>query len=209
MEENRARLEGRYGCPLEQIVGVVTPFGQQVRAIRDACTARGMTVSGREGMTIGTVHALQGAERPVVIFSPVYSKHTDGGFIDSSPSMLNVTVSRAKDSCLVFGDMDVLATARSGSPRALLSEFLAAKGKALDFAMEPREDLTRGDVQVEMLQHSAEHDAFLLRALKGDGRTYMIVSPWVIAGTIERAGLLDAMASARQRGADIHVFTDP
>lgn len=209
LEKNRARLEGRYGLPLEQIVGVVTPFGQQVRAIRDACTARGITVSGREGMTIGTVHALQGAERPVVIFSPVYSKHADGGFIDVSPSMLNVTVSRAKDSCLVFGDMDILATARSGSPRALLSEFLAAKGTALDFAMEPREDLTRGDDQIEMLQHAAEHDAFLLDALKGEGRQYVIVSPWVVAGTIERTGLLDAMASARQRGADIQVFADP
>lgn len=209
LEENRALLEGHYGRPLEQAVGVITPFGQQVRALRDACTARGLTVSGRDGMTIGTVHALQGAERPVVIFSPVYSKHADGGFIDASPSMLNVTVSRAKDSFLVFGDMDVLATARSGSPRALLSEFLSAKGKALDFAMEPREDLARGDAQIEMLQHAAEHDAFLLNALKGEGRRYMIVSPWVIAGTIERTGLLDAMATARQRGADIEVFADP
>ena len=118
-------------------------------------------------------------------------------------------LSRAKDSCLVFGDMDILATARSGSPRALLSEFLAAKGKALDFAMEPREDLTRGDAQIEMLQHAAEHDAFLLAALKGEGRRYMIVSPWVVAGTIERTVLLDAMATARQRGAEIEVFTDP
>jgi hypothetical protein len=115
LEENRARLEGGYDLPLERVVGVVTPFGQQVRAIRDACTARGITVSGRDGMTIGTVHALQGAERSVVIFSPVYSKHADGGFIDASPSMLNVTVSRAKDSCLVFGGMDILATARNGS----------------------------------------------------------------------------------------------
>ena len=209
LADNRTLLEGRYGRPLEQVVGVVTPFGQQVRAIRDACAARGITVSGRDGMTIGTVHALQGAERPIVIFSPVYSKHADGGFIDASPSMLNVTVSRAKDSCLVFGDMDVLATARSGSPRALLSEFLSAKGTALDFAMEPREDLTRRDAQIEMLQHATEHDAFLLDALEGKGQKYMIVSPWVVAGTIERTGLLDAMATARQRGAEIDVFADP
>lgn len=209
LEDNRALLEGRYGRPLEQVVGIVTPFGQQVRTIRDACTARGISVSGNDGMTIGTVHALQGAERPVVIFSPVYSKHADGGFIDASPSMLNVTVSRAKDSCLVFGDMDVLATARSGSPRALLSEFLTVRGKALDFAMEPREDLTRGDAHIEMLQHAAEHDDFLLNALHGEGRKYMIVSPWVVGGTIERTGLLDAMEAARQRGADIDVFADP
>ncbi|MFV0245231.1 MAG: AAA domain-containing protein [Qingshengfaniella sp.] len=209
LEDSRTLLEDCYGRPLEQIVGVVTPFGQQVRAIRDACTARGITVSGREGMTVGTVHALQGAERPVVIFSPVYSKHADGGFIDASPSMLNVTVSRAEDSCLVFGDMDVIATARSGSPRALLSEFLAAKGKSLEFAMEPREDLTHGDARIEMLQHAAEHDAFLLNALKGEGRKYMIVSPWVVDGTIERTGLLDAMKTARQRGAEVEVFADP
>jgi hypothetical protein len=209
LEDSRALLESRYGRPLEQVVGVVTPFGQQVRAIRDACTARGITVSGRDGMTIGTVHALQGAERPIVIFSPVYSKHADGRFIDASPSMLNVTVSRAKDSCLVFGDMDVLATARSGSPRALLLDFLTAKGRALDFNMEPREDLTGGDSKIEMLQHASEHDTFLLNALQGEGRRYMIVSPWVVAGTIERTGLLDGMATARQRGAEIEVFSDP
>ena len=209
LDENRAGLEGRYGRPLGQIVGVVTPFGHQVRAIREACAARGIVASETDGMTVGTVHKLQGAERPVVIFSPVYSKHADGGFIDASPSMLNVTVSRAKDSCLVFGDMDVLATARSGSPRALLSEFLQANGRGLEFAMAPREDLNRGDAQIEMLQHAAAHDAFLLQALEGEGRTYTIVSPWVVAGTIERTGLLDAMAAARRRGAEIEVFTDP
>ena len=209
LDENRADLEGYYGRPLGQVVGIVSPFGQQVRAIRHACTERGMDVSSREGITIGTVHALQGAERPVVIFSPVYSKHADGGFIDASPSMLNVTVSRAEDSCLVFGDMDTLATARIGSPRAVLSEFLSAKGKALDFAMEPREDLTLGGAQIELLQHAAGHDAFLLHALRDEGRRYMIVSPWVVAGTIERTGLLGAMASARQRGADITIYTDP
>ncbi|MGO8190021.1 AAA domain-containing protein, partial [Rhizobium leguminosarum] len=56
------------------MVGIVTHFGAQVREMRRACSAHKITVSGRTGITIGTVHALQGAERPVVIFSPVYSK---------------------------------------------------------------------------------------------------------------------------------------
>ncbi len=201
LEQNRHRASGFSHLKADD--------RQQIEMLSSGVELRRITVSGRDGMTIGTVHALQGAERPVVIFSPVYSKHADGGFIDASPSMLNVTVSRAKDSFLVFGDMDVLATARSGSPRALLSEFLATKGKALDFAMEPREDLTRGEARIEMLQQAAEHDAFLLDALRGEGRRYVIVSPWVVAGTIERTGLLDAMATARQRGAEIEVFADP
>lgn len=34
LEESRALLEDRYGRPLEQVVGVITPFGQQVRSLR-------------------------------------------------------------------------------------------------------------------------------------------------------------------------------
>jgi len=210
LHANRDMLEGHYGRPLEQIVGVVTPFGRQVRAIREACAGRGIAVDGRGGMTIGTVHALQGAERHVIIFSPVYSKHADGGFIDTSPSMLNVTVSRAKDSCLVFGDMDVMASARNGSPRAILADFLlGAEGKALEFAAEPRADLKQGAAQIQMLRDAAGHDAFLLDTLAEGRRRYTIVSPWVIAATMERAGLLAAFDTAIRRGAEIDIFADP
>jgi hypothetical protein len=210
LDANRAGLEARYSRPLEQIVGIVTPFGRQVREIREACASRKISVEGREGMTIGTVHALQGAERAVVIFSPVYSKHADGGFIDASPSMLNVTVSRAKDSCLVFGDMDVLAAAQAGSPRALLSDFLfASETNAIEFANEPRTDLKQGRAQLQMLRDAAGHDAFLLDALAATGHRYTIVSPWVIASTMERVGLLDAFEAAIRRGAEIDVFADP
>lgn len=210
LDDNRTALEGRYGRPLEQIVGIITPFGRQVREIREACSSRRIVVEGREGMTVGTVHALQGAERPVVIFSPVYSKHADGGFIDASPSMLNVTVSRAKDSCLVFGDMDVLAAAQSGSPRAILADFLfASEANALEFAAEPRADLKQDSGQLQMLRDATGHDAFLLDALSGGGRRYTIVSPWVIASTMERVGLLSAFDAAVRRGAEIDVFADP
>jgi hypothetical protein len=210
LDVNRAGLEARYGRPLEQIVGIVTPFGRQVREIRDACASRRISVDGREGMTIGTVHALQGAERPVVIFSPVYSKHSDGGFIDASPSMLNVTVSRAKDSCLVFGDMDVMAAAQTGSPRSILSDFLfASEANGLEFTVEPRTDLEQGSGQLQMLRDAAGHDAFLLDALSAGGRRFTIVSPWVIAGTMERVGLIKAFEAAIRRGAEIDVFADP
>lgn len=210
LDANRIELEARYRKPLEQVVAIVTPFGRQVREIREACAGRKISVEGRDGMTIGTVHALQGAERHLVIFSPVYSKHADGGFIDSSPSMLNVMVSRAKDSCLVFGDMDVMAAARPGSPRALLAEFLDASEKnALQFAVEPRSDLAPDDDQIQMLRDAAGHDAFLLNALSGPGRRYTIVSPWVIAPTMERVGLLAAFEAAVRRGAEIDVFADP
>jgi len=121
----RDTLEAIYELPLPQIVGVVTPFGAQVRAIGKACREKDIAVGQSENsMTVGTVHALQGAERSVIIFSPVYSKDADGSFIDSSSSMLNVAVSRAKDCFLVFGDMDVFRAAPQTTPRGLLAQFL-------------------------------------------------------------------------------------
>ncbi|EEE35089.1 DNA helicase [Rhodobacteraceae bacterium KLH11] len=210
LDANRSELESRYRARLEQIVGVVTPFGRQVREIRTACASRGISVDLRGGMTIGTVHSLQGAERPVVIFSPVYSKHADGNFIDASASMLNVTVSRAKDSCLVFGDMDVLSTAAPGSPRSMLGDFLfSSNDNALEFETEPRSDLQDDSGELQMLRDAKEHDAFLIAALAGNGRRYSIVSPWIIARTMENVGFLTAFEKAISRGASVDIFSDP
>lgn len=133
---NRASLESKYSKPIHEIVGVVTPFGGQVAAITEACTAVGIPVGKDEGqMTVGTVHSLQGAERLLVIFSPTYSRDADGGFIDRSPSMLNVGVSRAKDNFLVFGDMNIFNPSLKGKPRGLLASYLLAdEGNQLTFS---------------------------------------------------------------------------
>ena len=207
----RATLKAAYGKPLEEIVGVVTPFGAQVREIGTACRDMKISTGGGGGMTVGTVHALQGADRDVVIFSPAYSKHADGGFIDMSPSMLNVAVSRAKDAFLVFGDMDLFSTARHGSPRRLLGDFLFARPEnALEFEALPRDDLDRSGHEIRTLRDAEEHDAFLLDLLAGDGAGKIsIVSPWIVAPVMERTGILSALGAARGRGMEIDVYVDP
>ena len=203
---NRQDLERQYNKKLEDIVGVVTPFGRQVQEIKRACAALGISSK----MTVGTVHSLQGAERPIIIFSSVYSKHADGQFIDMSPSMLNVTVSRAQDSFLVFGDMDVFSSAAEGTPRAVLAEVLfSLKASELEFAAQPRPDLQVSGQSFMTLRDAAEHDSFLIEALSSSGREFTIVSPWVIASTMKRAGLLDGFQKAIGRGAEIDVFVDP
>ena len=65
LAEKRQDLEGQYNKKLEEIVGVVTPFGRQVQEIKRACADRGIDAK----MTVGTVHSLQGAERPIILFS--------------------------------------------------------------------------------------------------------------------------------------------
>jgi len=206
---NADGLKARYGKRLEDIVGIVTPFGRQVREIRNACVAHGIDV-GRQGMTVGTVHALQGAERDVVIFSPVYSKHADGGFIDLSPSMLNVAVSRAKDAFLVFGDMDTLGSAAPGSPRAVLGRFLFSDpANEMTFEVPSRADLAQGKRTIETLRDAAEHDAFLLEGFASARRRLCIVSPWINIAIMKQVGFTDAITAARARGVEVEIYADP
>ncbi len=121
---HRTDLEQQYGLDINSIIGVVTPFSGQVDELKSSLKSIGIDINGENGMTVGTVHSLQGAERKVIIFSPTYSLENDGKFIDSSPSMLNVAVSRAQDSFLVFGDMQLFDSSKPKTPRGLLGSFL-------------------------------------------------------------------------------------
>jgi hypothetical protein len=52
-------LEETYRKPLTEIVGVVTPFNAQVRAITHACRKLGIAAGAQRGdMIVGTVHSL-------------------------------------------------------------------------------------------------------------------------------------------------------
>ncbi|ALR03774.1 AAA family ATPase [Xylella fastidiosa] len=210
LAEHRESLQAQYGKPLHCIVGIVTPFRAQARAISQACRNVGIEVDHeKDGITVGTVHALQGAERPVVIFSAVYSKHADGGFIDQRTSMLNVAVSRAQNTFLVFGDMDVFTAASKSRPRGLLAHYLFKDpSNALCFQPLVRKDLQQVSTAVEVLQDAAEHDAFLLQALNKVQREIHIVSPWIIERRIQDIGAFKAMQEAVERQVQVTVYTD-
>jgi len=126
---NRSAIEQLYAGEkqrIEELVGIITPFTAQKHALIAALKKQGFQVGK---MKIGTVHALQGAERAVVIFSPVYGGNEAGTgfFFDRGVHMLNVAVSRAKDSFLVFGDTTILFKPKAGTPSALLAAYLLAK----------------------------------------------------------------------------------
>ncbi|MBS9443785.1 DNA helicase [Photorhabdus heterorhabditis] len=104
---NKAKIESHYNKSIHEVIGIVTPFSAQVSILKQVFRKYELNKNSENKITIGTVYSLQGSERQIIIFSPVYSKHEDGGFIDRDNSILNVAVSRAKDSFLVFGDMDL------------------------------------------------------------------------------------------------------
>ena len=73
LADNQQDIEAHYGKSLHEVVGIVTPFSAQVSAIKHALGKQGIsTVVNEKSLTVGTVHSFQGAERAIVIFSPVY-----------------------------------------------------------------------------------------------------------------------------------------
>lgn len=204
-------LKQRYkNKALHEIVGVITPFGAQSRAITEACQVLGLNAGkGADQITVGTVHSFQGAERPVVIFSAVYSKHADGGFIDRRDSMLNVAVSRAKDSFLVFGDMDLMGQVPFSKPRGLLAKYLLADpASELRFEYQPRQDLHTASTGLSHLHDWWQHDQFLKATLQSASHQVQIITPWVKWECLFTTGALEQMRATVDRGVKVEVFTD-
>ena len=91
---HRSDIEAMYRQPLETLVGIITPFRAQKQSIERALRTAGIPASR---MKIGTVHALQGAQRRIVLFSAVYdsSDLNQSYFFDKGNNLLNVAISRA------------------------------------------------------------------------------------------------------------------
>jgi hypothetical protein len=122
LQTNKLKIEEKHG-KLEMCVGIITPFVGQKSALQYALRTAGFDVGK---MKIGTVHALQGAERPIVLFSMVYGPGDSGTLFfdrDNKPNMLNVAVSRAKDNFIVFCNSGILNKA-ARTPSGILANYL-------------------------------------------------------------------------------------
>ncbi len=120
---NQKLLEASYG-PLKESVAVVMPFSEQKRAFYKLFYNK--KYAPLRNITVGTVHSLQGSERDVVIFSPVYTEkdgNADEFFFNKDVRMLNVAVSRAKNSFIVIGDTRIF-NKKSNKPSGQLARRL-------------------------------------------------------------------------------------
>jgi len=200
---------------IHEIVGIITPFAAQKEQIIDACKDMDIPCKAQDnpdGVTIGTVHALQGAERNVVIFSSTYSIHSSNSyFFDKGNNMLNVAVSRAKDSFIVFGDMDIFdKNAKDTSGRLLASSLLASSlfeypQNKIEFSLD--EDFFSNmklDCQQMLLDN--KHDDFLKTAIKNAKEELIIVSPWITEQGLVESGAHSLLLEKKTGNTNIDII---
>ncbi len=111
----------RAGLSPEQL-GLLTPFRAQARLLAQHLRERRVPVESWDGtpdptagsgVTLGTVHRLQGGERDVVLLSTVASDPAALAFLDRRPNLVNVAASRARTHLVVIGHPDALEAGRT------------------------------------------------------------------------------------------------
>lgn len=88
-------------------IGIVTPYKRQRDRLEQILKDEPAIASVRDRLTIGTVHAFQGAEADVMVFSPVVTKGANSRaaeWISREEGLLNVALTRARKALHVVGD---------------------------------------------------------------------------------------------------------
>lgn len=213
IKEYSDKLKSRYTPSIEKTVAILSPFGAQIKAIREAikkqCPDINVDPKSENSLIIGTVHSLQGAERPIVIFSPVYTEHDNGTFIDDKPNMLNVAVSRAKDSFIVFGDMNTFDSSDRLKPRGMMASYLYQKPEnEIIFTPAVRQNFVASKEFITVLHNYPAHQEFIQQALLNAKNGLMIISPWISHRAIQDLKILPWLRQGVQRGLLIYLYTD-
>lgn len=90
------------GNHLEKSIGVITPFVNQRKLIEEALKREGLS-----HVVCGTVHAFQGDEKDVVLFSTALTDQTQAGtykWLKNNRELINVATSRAREKLIVLAD---------------------------------------------------------------------------------------------------------
>lgn len=201
-------LQEYEAADIAEVVAVITPHRKQADEIK--------RYLGElfEGMIAGTINSLQGAERPVVIFSTVYGQDYKGGmFFDRNTNMLNVAVSRARDSFLVFGNKQIFSIAPN-APSGLLGRYLA---RYQSYGLEPTfsgrtihhfTGRIKFDLENNSIRTLADHRLVLRTLLEQAKSRLIIISPTVSSRAIKADNLVPLIRRAIERGVRVDIVAD-
>ena len=112
-------------------IGVITPFANQRMCIEQSLRENGIT-----DVSCGTVHAFQGDEKDVILFSLALTDQTHQGTYDwlkTNKELINVAVSRAKEKLIMIGsrrDLERLHDTQNTDDIYELAEYVRTNGRS-------------------------------------------------------------------------------
>ena len=207
----REELETYYnGRNIGELLGVLTPFAAQAQALRSALQKLRLPIAGKgeQGITVGTLHSLQGAERKVILFSPTYGRdHKGSAFFGKSAELLNVAVSRAQDSFLVFGNMRLFDKQAPDRASSLLGRYLFdPENEITDITpVAPTPTKSRSN---RLLNTLDKHRQALADAFTMAENRMAIVSPFLSEPALNADNIDEKIRETTKRGVTISIYAD-
>lgn len=189
---------------IKDCIAVVTPFAEQKKEIYHFFEEHGID----KQITVGTVHALQGAERPLVIFSPTYGTNNKSGqlFFDSGYNMLNVALTRAKKHFVVIGNMSLFNPKNKQRPSGGLAKYLfASELNELSSSFLYNEQSIDIKSRVDSLE---KHQRCLSRVFEVAKERIIIVSPFISINAIESDAIAEKIDECTKKNIKVTIFTD-
>ncbi|MBN2738813.1 MAG: hypothetical protein JXR70_17655 [Spirochaetales bacterium] len=201
--------EGRQ-LALADALAIITPFREQQKEIVRALKEAGVNT---KGLVVGTVHALQGAEKAIVLFSPIYGRnHLSGSlFFNQSYNMLNVAVSRAKIHLFVFGNMAHFRATERGTPSGDLAALLFRRPEneiPNQFVFQEQGIAFFDQDPVKRVDKLKAHRGSLKKAFVIAQARIVVVSPFITIAALQADEIPALVSTAVARGVEVHVLTD-
>ena len=175
----------------DKSIAVITPFVNQRALIEQAIKENHL-----ENLVCGTVHAFQGDEKDVVLFSTALSNRTNVGtyqWLKNNKELINVATSRAKDKLVLLADSKELERLHAGQADDdlyELAQYIKTNGKS---------EITEKHISSRALGiqpfSTATENAFL------ENLTHALENnlPWLnVVGLQQRFDLLRKLAAAQR-----------
>ncbi len=197
-----------YGGPPDERVAVITPFGSQCGVLRQALEKH---LGDKAALvTVGTVHTLQGMERNLVVFSPTVNFASSNGgtpFFNRGVHMLNVAVSRAKNTFVVIGDMSLFDASAGHAPSAILARHLYRSPENELTDVRPALAYSSAAAQMERIDGTEQHRTLLVEAFQIARERLLVSSPFLTQAAINADQILNLIETATDAGVEVTIYT--
>ena len=139
---NISEVEAKYICDFikansEKNIGIITPFVHQKE-----CIQYFLDQNGLKNISVGTVHAFQGDQKDIIVFSTAITNDTRKStydWIKNNKELINVAVSRAKEQFVMLANKEAIdKLSNNNDDLKELAEYIKTNGnsKVTDVSIE-------------------------------------------------------------------------